>query len=85
MSQGLNIYLNQDYTSEVQKKWKLVRDVIKKLQEKNVKAQASYSAQVKLFLESGMETFNMLTDTVPVLKEMRIHIQEDKTVKLQKA
>lgn len=50
---------NQEYTSEVQKKWKPQQDVIKKLKEKNIKAQSS--AQLKLFLDSGMKTLDVLT------------------------
>lgn len=38
--QGNNIYFNQDYTNETQMKRMQVREVIKKLKEKNIKAQS---------------------------------------------
>ena len=47
------IYFNQDYTTEVQRKRKLVRDVIKKLKEKDIKAQSPYPAQLRVFLDTG--------------------------------
>ncbi|KAI4827978.1 hypothetical protein KUCAC02_031334 [Chaenocephalus aceratus] len=47
--EGRTIYFNQHYTNEVQKKRKQVRDVIKKLKDKKVKAQSPYPAQLKVF------------------------------------
>lgn len=76
--EGQNIYFNQDYTAEVQKKRKQVRDVIKKLKEKNVKAQSPYPAQLKIFLDSGTKTFTTLTEAAPMLKDMGIYVEEDR-------
>lgn len=45
--EGRTIYFNQDYTTEIQKKRKQVRDVIKKLKEKNVKAQSPIPCTAK--------------------------------------
>lgn len=73
--QGNNIYFNQDYTNETQMKRMQVREVIKKLKEKNIKAQSPYPAQLKLFLETGTKTFNTLTEAAPVLKEMGIEVK----------
>lgn len=47
---------------------------IKKLKEKNIKAQSPYPVQLKLFLETGTKTFNTLTEAAPVLKEMEIEV-----------
>lgn len=49
--QGDNLYFNQDYTNETQMKWMQVREVIKKLRRKNIKAQSPCPAQLELFLE----------------------------------
>ena len=82
--EGRTIYFNQDYTTEVQKKRKQVRDVIKKLKEKNVKAQCLYPEQLKVFLESGTKTFSTLMEAASMLRDMGIYVEEDKTETLQK-
>ncbi|KAJ4927048.1 hypothetical protein JOQ06_014788 [Pogonophryne albipinna] len=73
--EGRTIYFNQDYTNEVQKKRKQVRDVIKKLKDKNVKAQSPYPAQLKVFLASGTKIFTTLTEDAPMLRDMGIHVK----------
>ncbi|KAF3844296.1 hypothetical protein F7725_007459 [Dissostichus mawsoni] len=67
--EGQTIYFNQDYTNER----KQVRDVIKKLKEKNVKANSPYPAQLKVFLASGTKTFTTLMEAAPMLRDMGIH------------
>lgn len=81
---GQTIYFNQDYTTEVQKKRKRVRVVIKKLKEKNVKAQSPYPVQLKVFLDSGTKTFATLTEAAPTLKDMGINVDEDRMERLQR-
>ena len=73
--QANKIFFNQDYTNEVQMKRMQVREVIKRLKEKNIKAQSPYPAQLKLFLQTGIKTFTTLTEAVPVLKEMGIEVK----------
>lgn len=82
--EGQTIYFNQDYTSEVQRKRKQVRDVIKKLKEKDVKAQSPYPAQLKVFLNSATKTFSTLMEAAPMLKDMGIDVEEDGTERLQR-
>uniref|UniRef100_A0A3B4URD3 L1 transposable element RRM domain-containing protein n=1 Tax=Seriola dumerili TaxID=41447 RepID=A0A3B4URD3_SERDU len=82
--EGQTIYFNQDYTTEVQRKRKQVRDVIKKLKEKKVKAQSPYPAQLKVFLDSGTKTFSTLMEAAPMLKDMGIDVQEDGVERLQR-
>ncbi|KAK1899283.1 LINE-1 retrotransposable element ORF1 protein [Dissostichus eleginoides] len=82
--EGRTIYFNQDYTNEVQKKRKQVRDVIKKLKDKNVKAQSPYPAQLKVFLASGTKLFTTLTEAAPMLRDMGIHVQEEERDELQR-
>ena len=80
--EGRTIYFNQDYTNEVQKKRKQVRDVIKKLKDKNFEAQSPYPAQLKNVLASGTKIFTTLTEAV--LRDMGIHVQEEERDELQR-
>ncbi|KAL6481133.1 hypothetical protein MHYP_G00092130 [Metynnis hypsauchen] len=78
------VYFNQDYTTEVQKRRKQVREVIKKLKEKSVKAQSPFPAQLRVMLETGTKTFATLSEAAPMLREMGISVEEDETDKLRK-
>ncbi|KAI9520582.1 hypothetical protein NQZ68_015121 [Dissostichus eleginoides] len=62
---------------------KQVRDVIKKLKEKNVKANSPYPAQLKVFLASGTKTFTTLMEAAPMLRDMGIRVEEDERDGLQ--
>lgn len=68
------IYFNQDYTTEIQKRRTQVREVIRKLRDKVVKAQSPYPAQLKVFLESGTKTFATLNEAAPMLQDMGIFL-----------
>lgn len=61
-----------------------MRDVIKKLKEKNVKAQSPYPAQLKVFLETGTKSFTTLAEAAPLLKDLGILVDEDETEKVQR-
>lgn len=68
---GLAMYFNQNDTMEVQKKRKQVRDIIKKLKEKNVKEDSTTNAaKLKVLVKSGMKTFTTLTEAALMLKNM---------------
>ena len=82
--QGQKIFFDQDYTSDVQKKRKQVREVIKQLKEKKVKAQSPFPAQLKIHLDSGVKTFTTLSEAAPTLKKMGINIKVDEREDLQK-
>lgn len=84
MYEGPIIYFNQDYTTETQRKRNQVWGVIKKLKEKNVKAQSPYPAQLKVFLDSGIKTFATLMWAAPMLKNMGISVEEDDNDRLQR-
>ncbi|CAG5865923.1 unnamed protein product [Menidia menidia] len=81
--EGQSVYFNQDYTTEVQKKRKQVREVIKQLKERNVKAQSPYPAQLKVFLDTGKKTFSKVEEAAPMLKEMGITVKEDRLERIQ--
>lgn len=74
---GHKIFFDQDYTSDIQKKRKQVRDVMKLLKEKNIKAQSPFPAKLKIHLESGTKTFATLADAATTLGELGIHVQLD--------
>ena len=50
-----------------------------------MKAQSPYPAQLKVFLESGTKTFTTpKEEAAPMLRDMGIDVEEDKTETLQK-
>jgi hypothetical protein len=64
---GQKIFFDQDYTSDIQRKRKQVRDVMKLLKEKNIKAQSPFPAKLKIHLGSGTITFTTLADAATTL------------------
>lgn len=82
--QDQRIFFDQDYTADVQRKRKQVREVIKQLREKKLKAQSPFPAQLKIHLDSGVKIFKTLADAAPVLREMGIAVQIEEREKLQK-
>lgn len=66
-----------DYSPDVQRKRKQVREVIKKLKEINVKAQSPYPAQLKMFLDTGAKTFPSLVEAQPTLRDLGVNIRMD--------
>lgn len=63
---------------------KLVREVIEKLKEEDIKAQCPHPAQLKVFLETGTKVFTTLTQAAPMLKDLGITVEEDEEEKLQR-
>uniref|UniRef100_H2MAH2 L1 transposable element RRM domain-containing protein n=1 Tax=Oryzias latipes TaxID=8090 RepID=H2MAH2_ORYLA len=79
--QGHKVYFDQDYSSDLQKKRKKVREVIKKLKEKNIRAQSPYPAQLRIFTQSGARLFPSLLEAKSTLKELGINMEmEDRDV-----
>lgn len=75
--QGKKVYFDQDYSQDVQRKRKQVREVIKKLRERNIRAQAPYPAQLRVFLDSGVKTFPSLCEAQPTLQELGVDVDVD--------
>lgn len=69
---GYKVYFDQDYLPEVQRKRKQVWELIKKLREKNIKAQSPYPAQLKVFLDTGTKVFPSLLEAQSLLKELGV-------------
>lgn len=85
--EGSTIYFDQDYSFEVQRKRKRVREVIKRLKEKNIKAQSPYPAQLRIFLNTGTQTFPSLLEAQPTLKELGVEVtlEERETLEMELA
>lgn len=75
--QGRKVYFDQDYSQDVQRKRKQVREVIKKLRERNIRAQAPYPAQLRVFLDTGIKTFPSLYEAQPTLQELGVEVDVD--------
>ena len=75
------IYFDHDYSPDLQRKRKKVREVIKKLKEKNIRAQSPYPAQLRLFLDGGTKLFPSLLEAHSTLKELGLEtVMEDREV-----
>uniref|UniRef100_A0A3Q0S3D6 L1 transposable element RRM domain-containing protein n=1 Tax=Amphilophus citrinellus TaxID=61819 RepID=A0A3Q0S3D6_AMPCI len=74
---GRKIYFDQDYTANIQKKRKQVREVIKQLKDKNVRAVSPFPAQLRIYLDSGTKTFTTLARAASTLEDLGIHIKVD--------
>lgn len=72
--QGEKVYFDQDYSPDVQKKRKQVREVIKKLRECNIKAKAPYPAQLRVLLDTGIKTFPSLYEAQPTLRKLGVEV-----------
>lgn len=68
--QGKNMYFDQNYTPEVQRKRARIRGVMKQLKEKGVQARCRYPAQIRINLESGIKAFPSLIEAIPTLQDM---------------
>lgn len=82
--QGKNIYFDQDYSPEVQRKRARIRGVIKQLKEKGVQARCRYPAQLRINLESGIKTFPTLIEAIPTLQEIGIAIKISEREKIER-
>ncbi len=67
--------LDNDYSPELQRKRAQVRDIMKQLKTKNVRAQCVYPAQIKIYLEAGVKTFPTLMDATLPLRELGIKVR----------
>ncbi|KAK1888712.1 LINE-1 retrotransposable element ORF1 protein [Dissostichus eleginoides] len=77
------IYFDNDYSPELQRKRAQVRYVIKELKQKNVKAKCLYPARLRMMVGSVEKTFPTLMEAAPALQKMNIQIRVDERDKLQ--
>lgn len=78
------IYFDNDYSPELQKKRAQVRYVVKQLKEKNVKAKCLYPARLRMMVGSEEKTFQTVMDTAQVLKDLNIQIRADERDKVER-
>lgn len=78
------IYFDNDYSPELQRKRAKVRYVVKQLKEKNVKAKCMYPARLRMIVGSEEKTFQTMMDAAPVLKDFNIQVRVDERDKVER-
>lgn len=81
--QGQRIYFDHDYSPDLQKRRGQVRQVIKQLKVKGIRARCPYPARLRMTTDSGEKVFETLVDAIPTLKELGINVQIDERERLQ--
>ncbi|KAJ7986799.1 hypothetical protein DPEC_G00332130 [Dallia pectoralis] len=74
--------LPHDFSPELQKKRALVREAVKQLKMKNIRAKCVFPAQLRVFVEDGTKTYPTLTDAKLVL-ELGVHARVDERERLE--
>lgn len=74
---GNPIFFDHDYSPELQKRRSQVREVIKQLKQKNIRAKCLYPAQLKVITQDNEETYRSLVEAVPWLREQGIQVRVD--------
>lgn len=78
------IYFDNDYSPELQRKRAQVRYVVKQLKQKNIKAKCIYPARLRMTVGAEEKTFQTVMDAAPVLKEFNIQIRVDERDKVER-
>lgn len=78
------IYFDNDYSPELQKKRAQVRYVVKQLKEKNVKTKCMYPARLRMMVGSEEKTFHTVMDAAQVLKDLNIQVRVDERDKVER-
>lgn len=78
------IYFDNDYSPELQRKRAQVRHVVKQLKEKNVKAKCMYPARLRMTVGSVEKTFQTVMDAAQVLKDLNIQVRVDERDKVER-
>lgn len=73
--QNKPIYFDHECSPELQKTRARVCYMIKQLKVKGIRAKCPYPAQLQLSLETREKTYEMLTDTVSMLKDLGVTVQ----------
>lgn len=82
--QGKRIYFDHDYSPDLQKRRGQVRQVIKQLKIKGIRAKCPYPVRLRMTTDSGEKVFETLVDAIPTLKELGIKVQIDERERLQR-
>ena len=78
------IYFDNDYSPELQRKRAKVRFIVKQLKEKNVKAKCMYPARLRMMVGSEEKTFQTVMDAASVLKDFNIQVRVDEQDKVER-
>lgn len=77
------VFFGHDYSPELQKKRASVRVAIKQLKQKNRKARCLYPAQLKMLMVDGEKTYWTITEALPALKELGVHVHVDERERIE--
>lgn len=69
------IYFDHDYSPELQKKRARVRDAIKQLKQKNIRAKCLYPAQLKVYMEDGEKTYSTMAEASSMLQGLGVQVR----------
>lgn len=61
-----------------------MREVIKQLKLKNIRAKCIYPAQLRMLTEVGEKTYQTLTDALPVLQELGVQVRVDERERMER-
>lgn len=78
------IYFDNDYSPDLQRKCAQVRYIVKQLKQKNIKAKCMYPARVRMMVGSKEKTFQTVMDTAPVLQDLNIQVRVDERDKVER-
>lgn len=77
------IFFDHDYSPELQKRRSQVREAIKQLKLKNIRAKCIYPAQLKVLTDEGDKTYSSLAEATPMLTELGIHVRVDERERME--
>lgn len=78
------IYFDNDYSPELQRKRAQVRYVVKQLKQKNIKAKCVYPARLRMMVGSEEKTFQSLMDAASVLQDLNIQVRVQERDKVER-
>lgn len=78
------IYFDHDYSPELQKRRGQIRQVIKQLKQKNIKAKCIYPAQLRMLTKDGEKTYPTLTEAARALQECGIQVRVDERERMER-
>ena len=78
------IYFDNDYSPELQRKRAQVRYVVKQLKQKSIKAKCMYPARLRMTVGSEEKTFQTVMDAAPMLRDLNIQFREDERDKVER-
>ena len=78
------IYFDNDYSPELQRKRAQVRYIVKQLKQKNINAKCICPARLRMTVGSEEKTFQTVMDAAPVLQDLNIQFRVDERDKVER-